>query len=69
MLIDAVLDPQLDDISHALVLTLLYILDNPGTHRYLRPSLGIKRLLALRIDDPRRTRSQPTSARRATGGG
>eukprot|EP01084_Bolivina_argentea_P165992 288294_1 len=46
VLIDLVLQPQLNEISHSLVLTILYILDHPNTRKYLRPSLDIQRLLS-----------------------
>ena len=44
-MIDAILDPSLKDVAQSLTLTLLYILDNPDTRRYLRPSLDIQTLL------------------------
>eukprot|EP01083_Nonionella_stella_P016720 46699_1 len=46
VLIDSILNPQLNDISNSLVLTILYILDHPETRKYLRPNLDIQRLLA-----------------------
>ena len=43
VLIDSILNPQLNDISNSLVLTILYILDHPNTRKYLRPTLDIQR--------------------------
>lgn len=44
-LIELILHPTLTDVSHSLLLTVLYILDHPNTRKYLRPSLDVQRLL------------------------
>lgn len=46
VLIELILNPQINEISNSLILTILYILDHPNTRKYLRPSLDIQPLFA-----------------------
>lgn len=45
-LVDAILDPSLEDVSNALTLTLLYVLDHPKTRKFIRPAIDMQRLLS-----------------------
>ena len=50
VLIDSILDPACSDIASNLTLTLVFLLDQPSTRQYLRPSLDLIRLLSVFTD-------------------
>ena len=50
VLLDSILDPACSDIAAKLTLTLLFLLDQPATRQFLRPSLDLVRLLSVFTD-------------------
>jgi hypothetical protein len=49
-MVDSIVDPELADISGSLTLTLLYLLDQEPTRKYIRPSLDIIPMLSVFTD-------------------
>lgn len=50
VLVDAMLDPSLADVSSSLTLTLLYLLDQPSTRCYIRENADVLRVLSVYTD-------------------
>jgi len=64
-LIQASLNPKLQDISGSLILTLLYLLDAEETRRYVRPALDTCRLFAPFTDISRPINAEKEAQRAA----
>eukprot|EP00743_Colponemidia_sp_Colp-15_P007761 GILK01008403.1.p1 GENE.GILK01008403.1~~GILK01008403.1.p1 ORF type:complete len:1354 (+),score=260.34 GILK01008403.1:95-4156(+) len=50
VLVDAILDPSCQDVAESLLLTLLFILNEPSTRQFVRPQLEIERILSCFTD-------------------
>ncbi|GAB5362804.1 hypothetical protein AAMO2058_000830100 [Amorphochlora amoebiformis] len=62
-MVEAILDPSCGDIAGQLTMTLLYLLDQESTRRYIRPSVHIQHILSV-FTDTESPETQEKEARR-----